>query len=302
MADPAIPEWVPDFPPVSAARTIAAAAQAAARAWSEQVGPGEVVLIGAHLRNALTNLSRALYRLSKYQATARLPGRRYDDPSEPNVHIECAAAAAGYAGRDLLLALSGHFAWGTRPDSPALAAAERLAGATRKAYLRIDTPSGSAVARDVSVSAFMKAVDSMDAALENLAAHASPPLSALLGRQRVRLEQAHVFLREALVASAVGRDEGRSLAIAQSMRERHPTLPHRSPSHQTPGNRSANPHQRRACPGATTEPEQGRAVTGVGRGQRGATDCALDHGIRVTGQYAARWRGRAALRGRLPSR
>jgi hypothetical protein len=74
----------------------------------------------------------------------------------------------------------------------------------------------------------MAAIDSLDAAVENLAAQAPSPLPAILTRQRVRLEQAHLLLREALVASAAGQDESGSLALARSIRQRHPVLPHRS--------------------------------------------------------------------------
>ena len=141
-----------------------------------------------------------------YQAPADQWFRRYDDPDEPNIYIECAARALDFAGRDMAFALSDHITRSGQPSSPALSAGARLAEATRAAYVMIERPSGSAAGRDVAVSAFMAAASALDAAVENLAAHASAPMSAILARQRVRLEQAHIALRESLAASAAGKD------------------------------------------------------------------------------------------------
>ena len=219
MADPAVPEWMP-VPPLRSARIISAAAQDAARAWEQPVTPGELLTVSKDLGSALGNTGGALSRLSVYDAAYQAPAdkrfRRYDDPDEPNIYIECAA-------RD-------------QPYSPALSAGARLAEATRAAYIIIERPSGSAAGRDVAVSAFMAAAVALDTAAENLAAHASAPMSAILARQRVRLEQAHIALRESLTASAAGKDVSCSLAAAQSMRERHPVLSHRSrPAPDAPG-------------------------------------------------------------------
>jgi len=232
MADPAVPEWVPDFPPVRSARIIFASAQDAARAWEQPVTPGELLTISKDLGSVLGNTGAALSRLSVYHAAYQAPAdkrfRLYDDPDEPNIFIECAARALDCAGRGMAFALSDHITRSSQPDSPALAAGARLAEATRTAYVIIERPSGSAAGRDVAVSAFMAATDALDAAVENLAAHASAPMSAILGRQRVRLEHAHIALRESLAASAAGKDFSGGLAAAQSMRERQPILSHRS--------------------------------------------------------------------------
>ena len=232
MADPAVPEWVPDFPPVRSARIIFAKAQDAARAWEPPVTPGELLTISKDLGSALGNTGAALSRLAVYHAPYQAPAdkrfRLYDHPDEPNIFIECAARALDCAGSDMALALSDHITRSGQPDSPALSAGTRLAEATRTAYVIIERPSGSAAGRDVAVSAFMAAAGALDAAVENLAAHASAPMSAILARQRVRLEQAHIALRESLAASAAGKDVSCGPAAARSMRDRHPILSHRS--------------------------------------------------------------------------
>jgi hypothetical protein len=232
MADPAIPEWVPDFPPVRSARIISARAQDAARAWEQPVMPSELLTIGKDFGSALGNTGAALARLALYRAAYQPPAgqsfRRYDDPDEPNIYIEAAARALDFAGRDMTFALSDHITRSGQLSSPALSAGARLAEATRAAYVIIDRPAGSAAGRDVAVSAFMAAAGALDTAVANLAAHASAPMSGILGRQRVRLEQAHIALRESLAASAAGKDVSGGLAAAQSMRERQPILSHRS--------------------------------------------------------------------------
>jgi hypothetical protein len=236
MADPAVPEWVPDFPPVRSARIISIKAQDAARAWEQPVTPGELLTISKDLGSALGNTGGALSRLSAYQAAADKRFRLHDDPDEPNIFIECAARALECAGRDLAFALSDHIMRGSQPYSPARAAGAQLADATRTAYVLIEGPSGSAPGRDVAVSAFMAAASNLDAAVQNLAAHAAAPMSAILARQRVRLGQAHIALRESLAASAAGKDASGGLAAAQSMRERHPILSHQSrPAQDAPG-------------------------------------------------------------------
>jgi hypothetical protein len=64
MADPAVPEWVPDFPPVRSARIISARAQDAARVWEQPVTPGELLTIGKDLGSPLGNTGAALARLA----------------------------------------------------------------------------------------------------------------------------------------------------------------------------------------------------------------------------------------------
>ena len=161
MADPAVPEWVPDFPPVRSARIISVKAQDAARVWEQPVTPGELLTIGKDLGSALGNTGAALARLAVYHAAYQAPAdkwfRRYDDPDEPNIYIECAARALDFAGRDMAFALSDHITRSGQPSSPALSAGARLAEATRTAYVIIERPSGSAAGRDVAVSAFMAA-------------------------------------------------------------------------------------------------------------------------------------------------
>jgi len=232
MADPAVPEWLPDFPPVRSARIISVKAQDAARVWEQPVTPGEMLTIGKDLGSAPGNTGVALARLAVYHAAYQAPAdqwfRRYDDPDEPNICIECAARAVDFAGRDMTFALSAHITRSGQPSSPALSAGARLAEATRTAYVIIDRPTGSAAGRDVAVSAFIAATSALDTAVENLTAHASAPMPAILARQRVRLEQAHIALRESLAASAAGTDVSGGLAAAQSIPERQPILSDRS--------------------------------------------------------------------------
>ncbi len=243
MADPAVPEWVPDFPPVRSARIISIKAQDAARAWEQPVTPGELLTISQDLGSALGNTGGALSRLSAYRAAYQAPAdkrfRLHDDPDEPNIFIECAARALECAGHDMAFALSDHITRASLPSSPARAAGAQLADATRTAYVIIEGPSGSAPGRDVAVSAFMAAASNLDIAVQNLAAHATAPISAILARQRVRLGQAHIALRESLAASAAGKDASGGLAAAQSMRERHPILSHQSRPAQDPPGRGA---------------------------------------------------------------
>jgi hypothetical protein len=63
MADPAVPEWVPDFSPARSAR-ISVQAQDAARVWEQPVTPGELLTIGKDLGSALGNTGAALARLA----------------------------------------------------------------------------------------------------------------------------------------------------------------------------------------------------------------------------------------------
>jgi hypothetical protein len=78
MADPDVPEWAPDFPPVRSARIISAAAQDAARAWEHPVTPGELLTIGKDPGSALGNTGAALARLAVYDAAYQAPaGKRY---------------------------------------------------------------------------------------------------------------------------------------------------------------------------------------------------------------------------------
>ena len=287
MADPAVPEWVPDFPPVCSARIISVKAQDAARAWEQPVTPGELLTISKDPGSALGNTGGALSRLSAYHAAYQAPAdkrfRLHDDPDEPNIIIECATRALECAGRDMTFALSDHITRGSQPYSPALAAGEQLADAMRTAYVFIKGPSGSAPGRDVAVSAFMAAASNLDAAVENLAAHAAAPMSAILARQRVRLGQAPITLRESLAASAAGKDASGGLAAAQSMRERHPILSHRSRP-------APDPHGRGATTLATTafpQPALGPAGAAMRPAAAQASPARLGVQARRPGTYGA---------------
>jgi hypothetical protein len=228
MARDAPPEWIPDFPAVRVARLISGAAEAAAEAWAQPLSATEAVTLTAYLQLALVELSGVLSQLAQYRSAAP-PGSRLYNPHEPGIYIGSAAKAISCISRDLRDA--GSDQPGKRPghrDSRATTAARSLTDATYVAFTAIGQPSGSVAARDAAVSAFMHALDTIDAAIEALTAHTPSPLPAIFSRQRIRLEHAFISLREALVSSAIGQHEPASLAIAHRLRERHPILPHRS--------------------------------------------------------------------------
>jgi hypothetical protein len=64
MADPAVPEWVPDFPSDRSARITSVKAQDAARVWEQPVTPGELLTIGKDLGSPLGNTGAALAQLA----------------------------------------------------------------------------------------------------------------------------------------------------------------------------------------------------------------------------------------------
>ena len=226
------------FPPVRSARIISAKAQYAARAWEQPVTPvnssPSARISGARsgIPAAPCPVCRCTTRRIRHQPKAVPAVRR---PGRAQHYIECAARALECAGRDITFALSDHIT--QRPAVFARAVGRGPASrGDATAYIIIERPSGSAAGRDVAVSAFMAAAVALDTAAENLAAHASAPMSAILARQRVRLEQAHIALRESLAASAAGKDVSGGLAAAQSMRERQPILSYRSrPAPDAPG-------------------------------------------------------------------
>jgi hypothetical protein len=221
-------EWIPDIPAVRGARLISAAAEGAVRAWAEPLPAAEAATVTAHLQIAVVELSGALGQLAQYRPV-HSPGTRPCNPREPGIYIGSAAKAISCINRDLRQAGSNQPGTGhSHRDSRAVKAARSLTDATYAAFTATGPPSGSAAARDAAVSAFMHALDTIDAAIETLAAHTPRPLPAILSRQRIRLEHACISLREALVCSAMDQHEPASLTIAHGIRERNPTLPHRS--------------------------------------------------------------------------
>lgn len=229
-------EWIPDVPAVRGARLISAAAEGVLRAWAEPLPAAEAATVTAHLQIAFVELSGALGQLAQYRPV-HPPGTRPYNPREPGIHISSAAKAISCINRDLRETGSnqpdpGH----SHRDSRAVKAARSLTDATYAAFTVTGPPSGSAAARDAAVSAYLHALDTIDAAIETLAAHTPRPLPAILSRQRIRLEHACISLREALVCSAIDQHEPASLTIAHSIRERNPVLPHRSrPASSTSG-------------------------------------------------------------------
>ena len=87
--------------------------------------------------------------------------------------------------------------------------------------------------RDAAVAAFMRGIDNLDTAVQNLAAQVPARHEARLGHE-AGLDQAYTLLREALICSAAGIGPG-SRERAQAMRDRYPVLPHRHPPAQADG-------------------------------------------------------------------
>jgi hypothetical protein len=224
------PEFTPDIPAVRTARQIAAAAEAATRAWAQPLPTAELSVITACLDMAMLELSGALGQLAQYRPLLR-PGATCGNPFEPGIHIGAAAQAIACISQDLR-SIAGHQPGtaGNQPVSAAVTAARAIADATYAAFTEIRQPSGSLPAIDAAISAFMHATGNIDNAISNLTGSAPGPLAAVLTRQRIRLEHACRSLREAIVASAISQDDQPSLAAAARVRELHPILPHRSRS------------------------------------------------------------------------
>jgi hypothetical protein len=88
--------------------------------------------------------------------------------------------------------------------------------------------------RDAAVAAFMRGIDNLDTAVQNLAVQVPARHEARLGPAQAGLDQAYTLLREALICSAAGAGPG-SRERAQAMRDRYPVLPHRRPPAQADG-------------------------------------------------------------------
>ena len=240
--DPALPTRDWDFPPWQAALLVSAAAQAAAHAWAKPV-PADVILdVTWDLHQAFRDLGITLRRLSRLQQDTGPDGPPRTGLHEPGSHIYRAGSAAMDAGavlrdREVLqhvrraIAL-GRPAGGDPEQGPAaITAALELAGSAAMACRIVGTsPFGTATDRDAAVAAFMRAVDNLDAAVENLARRVANANSARLSAARTGLEHVYTDLRETLICSAVDFRRPGSGRQVLAMRERYPVLPHRLPS------------------------------------------------------------------------
>jgi hypothetical protein len=222
-SDTRVPAWTPDIPGVRAARHIASAAGQAASAWAQETDPAAVTAAAGHFQAALAGTAAALRVMADFEPDPAPEAARYSSPWEPCIYLHCAARAAGYAASDM--AEAGCRIPACPGSTPAVTAAAQLAGAAAGASAIIGRPSGTAQARDEAVLSFMHLLVLMDTAAAALAAQAGYPLAGLLTRQRARLEQARICLREALAASACTQDDTASLAIARDIRSRHPDMP-----------------------------------------------------------------------------
>jgi len=239
--DPVLPPRAWDFPPWQAACLVSGAAQAAERAWAKPV-PIDVILdVSWDLHQAFRDLGITLRRLSRLQRNTGPDRPPRTGLHEPGSHIYRAGSAAMDAGaalrdREVLqhvrraIAL-GRPAGGDPEQGPAaITAALELAGSAVIACRIVGTsPSGTAADRDAAVGAFMRAVDNLDAAVENLARRVNGPHTARLSAVRTGLEQGYTDLQETLICSAVDFRRPGSGRQVLAMRERYPVLPHRSP-------------------------------------------------------------------------
>jgi hypothetical protein len=222
-SDTHVPAWTPDIPGVRAARRITAAAELAASAWTQEEDPAAIAAAAGHLQAGLAGVAAALRAMTDYEPGPVPDGGRYTSPWEPCIYLHCAARAIGYAASDMREACCEIPA--AAPATPAVTAAAQLASAAAEAAAIIGRPSGTAQARDEAVISFMHVTVQLGSAAAALASQAGYPLAGLLTRQRARLEQARICLREALAASACNQDDAASLAIARDVRSRHPDMP-----------------------------------------------------------------------------
>ena len=234
--DPFLPVRTWDFAPWQAARLVSGAAQDAARAWTRRL-PGAALLdVTWDLHTTFRDLGIALRRMSKFRLEPEPDEVRLHDPGS---HIYRAGTVTGNTGsllrdREVLEHVRHNIALGLpvggdpASGNPAVAAALGLADTAAMAFRIVGpAPSGTAQARDGAVGAFMRAIDNLDVAVQNLAGHASGAHSARLEAAQAGLEQAYGQLREALICSAVDFHVPGSGKQVVAMRERYPVLPNR---------------------------------------------------------------------------
>jgi hypothetical protein len=237
--DPALPARAWDFPPWQAARLVSGAAQDAARAWTQPVAAGDILDATWDLHRTFGDLGISLWRLSRSQQAAE-PDGQSGTLHEPGSHIYRAGSATVNAGTVLRdhevlehvrreIALGLPVGGDLQNGLTAVIAALELADAAAMSYRIVGaSPSGTATDRDAAVGAFMRVIDNLDTAVENLAIHAPGPHSVRFAATQAGLEQAYTHLREALICSTVDFRQPGSGKQVLAMRERYPILPHRS--------------------------------------------------------------------------
>jgi hypothetical protein len=250
--DPSLPTGTWDFPPWQAARLVSGAAQDAARAWTQPVPAADILDVTWDLHRTLGDLGIALWRLSRFQQEAGPDGQPHTRLHEPGIHIYRAGsvivnAGSGLRDREVLEHVRHKIAWdlpvgGDPVKGPAgITAALDLADAAAMAFRIVGTsPAGTATDRDAAVGAFMRVIDNLDTAVENLAVHVPGRHPARLAAAQAGLEQAYTQMREALICSAVDFRQPGSGKQVLAMRERYPILPHRArPAQNAPVNHAA---------------------------------------------------------------
>jgi hypothetical protein len=250
--DHAPPARAWDCPPWQAARLVSGAAQDAARTWTQPVPADDVLDVTWDLHQTFGDLGIAFWRLSRFQQEAEPDGQPRTRLHEPGSHIYRAGSVTVNAGtvlrdREVLEHVRRNIARGlpvggdAEKGSAATTAALELADAAAMAVKIVGrAPSGTASDRDAAVGAFMRVIDNLDAAVQNLAARVPSQHSARLAAAQGGLEQAYAHLREALICSAVDFRQPGSGKQVLAMRERYPVLPHRSRLPQdTPVNHAA---------------------------------------------------------------
>jgi hypothetical protein len=249
--DPALPARAWDFPPWQAARLVSGAAQHAARAWTQPVPAAAILDVTWDLHQTFGDLGISLWRLSRFQQAAESDGQP-GTLHEPGSHIYRAGSATVNAGRVLRdhevlehvrreIALGLPVGGDPRDGGSAITAALELADAAVMSYRIVGaSPSGTATDRDAAVGAFMRVLDILDTAVENLAVHAPGPHSVRCVATQAGLERAYTHLREALICSTVDFQQPGSGKQVLAMRERYPILPHRSrPTEEAPVSHAA---------------------------------------------------------------
>ncbi len=250
--DPALPARAWDFPPWQAARLVSGAAQDAAHAWTQPLPATAILDVTWDLHRTFGDLGISLWRLSRFQQTAEPDGQLRTSLHEPGSHIYRAGSATMNAGRVLRdhevlghvrreIALDLHVGGDLQNGLTTVIAALELADAAAMAYRIVGrSPSGTATDRDAAVGAFMRVIDNLDTAVENLAVHAPGLHSVRFAATQAPLERAYTHLREALICSAVDFQQPGSGKQVLAMRERYPILPHRSrPAQDAPASHAA---------------------------------------------------------------
>ena len=174
-----------NFPLRQAARLISRAARDAALACAQPLPAGTALDVAWDFHRTFYYLGITLQRLSRFQQNLEPGGPAHTGLHEPGTHLYRAGSAivtAGIALRDheILRNVPHNMSAGppVRGDpqdgQTAITSVLELADATASAYRMVDqTPSGTAADRDAAVSGFMDVLDSLDTAVENLAASCS---------------------------------------------------------------------------------------------------------------------------------